>query len=210
MNKDEFMRRWEAMPDVKHAELIDGIVYMPSPVSFNHAHFQGVLHHWLCTFEDHTPGCQSGIEATWLMAEKDVPSPNCTLRILPELGGQSTMEGIYVAGAPELVIEVAVSSRARDLGAKLKLYENMGVREYLVALPTKQQLFWKTLDSNSRYQPLEPGPDGIFRSLFFPGLWLDLAALWRDDRPQLLTTLRQGLATPDHAAFVSRLAGKID
>ena len=46
MSGEEFLRRWEAMPDLKHAELIDGIVHMPSPVSFKHSILHGPLCGW--------------------------------------------------------------------------------------------------------------------------------------------------------------------
>jgi Uma2 family endonuclease len=204
---DEFMRRWEAMPDLKHAELIDGIVYMPSPVSNKHSDFHAPLAMWLGVYAAYTPGCRSGIEGTWIMGGRDVPSPDLALRILPEYGGQSRVEGEYSAGAPELVIEVAVSSRARDLGVKLRLYERTGVREYLVAVVSQAKLIWHERTAGG-FQALEPDADGILRSRCFPGLWLDAAALWRHDQVRVLAVLQQGLTSPEHAAFVARLAGQ--
>ena len=206
LTSDEFMRRWEAMPDLKHAELIDGIVYMASPVSRRHSDCDAPLTGWLALYAAATPGCRVGSEGTWLMGPGNVPQPDNTLRILPEHGGQSRDEGEYSAGAPELVVEVAVSSRARDLGAKLKLYERSGVREYLIAVPGKNLLLWKELTAASGFEPFEPDSDGIFRSRFFPGLWLDPAALWRLDLASLFDVLRQGLATPRHAEIAARLA----
>ena len=205
LTSDEFMRRWEAMPGLKHAELIDGIVYMSSPVSRTHSNYHAPLSTWLGTYVLNTPGCWADLECTWLMGDRNVPQPDCTLRILPEHGGQSLVEGEYPAGAAELVVEVAVSSRARDLGVKLNLYERMGVREYLIAVSGKEQFLWKELAPGG-YQPLDPGPDGIIRSRCFPGLWLDPAALWRRDLTRMFAVLQQGLATPEHAAFVARLA----
>ena len=32
LTREEFERRYEAMPHVRKAELIEGVVYMPSPV----------------------------------------------------------------------------------------------------------------------------------------------------------------------------------
>jgi Uma2 family endonuclease len=205
LSSDEFLRRWEAMPDLKHAELIDGIVYMPSPVSNKHSDFHFPLATWLGVYEANTPGCRGGIEATWIMGERNVPSPDLALRILPEHGGQSRNQGEYSAGAPELIVEIAVSSRARDLGAKLRLYERMGVREYLVAVVSQAKFIWHEWTANG-FQTLEPDPDGILRSRCFPGLWLDAAALWRNDRMRVLAVLQQGLDSPEHAAFVARIA----
>jgi Uma2 family endonuclease len=207
LTSDEFMRRWEAMPDLKHAELLDGIVYMPSPVSLPHADFHSPLAMWLSVYSAHTPGCRSGIQGTWIMGERDVPQPDLALRILPEFGGQSRVEGKYPVGAPELIVEVAFSSRARDLGVKLKLYERLSVREYLVAVVSRSKFIWHERTPGG-FDVRDPDADGILRSRYFPGLWLDTAALWRLDQLRVLDTVQQGLATPEHAEFVARLAGQ--
>src|SRR5262245_43605795 len=128
---DEFLRRWEAMPDLKHAELIGGIVYMPSPVSTEPSDLHAPLGHMLVHYATFTPGCRAGVEGTWLMGLEDAPQPDLALRILPEYGGASRQEGAYSAGAPELVIEIGQSSTTHDLGPKLKLYERAGVLEYV-------------------------------------------------------------------------------
>jgi Uma2 family endonuclease len=201
----EFMRRWEEMPDLKHAELIDGIVYMPSPVSRHHDGCHIVLAAWLSNYATVTPGCFPGIEATWLMDERQVPQPDLTLRILAEYGGQSGVAGPYHSGAPELIVEVAVSSYSRDFGAKKRLYERMGVREYIVALPGEKKLFW-FVRSPSGVLPLAADPDGIYRSECIPGLWLDAAALWNLDLSGINAMLQQGLASPEHSTFASQLA----
>src|ERR1035438_4774220 len=207
LTSDEFLRRWEAMGDVKHAELIDGIVYMPSPVGLNHGTFESFLNIWLGFYVAGTPGCRPSLEATWLMGERNVPQPDITLTILPERGGQSRVEGQYHAGAPELIVEVAVSSYSRDFGAKKRLYERMGVREYVIAVPGAREVRWYEL-TPAGYQTLEPGSDGIFRSRCFPGLWLDTAALWDLDLARANAVLQQGLATPEHAEFAAQLAAR--
>jgi Uma2 family endonuclease len=109
LTSDEFLRRWEAMPDLKHAELIDGIVYMPSPVSRKHSVFHTPLAAWLDNYVAQTPGCECGVEGTWIMGQREVPQPDLALWILPEFGGQSRDEGEYAAGAPELIVEVALA-----------------------------------------------------------------------------------------------------
>ena len=63
-------------------------------------------------------------------------------------------------------------------------------------------------NATGRYEPLAPGPDGIYRSEVFPGLWLDPQALIRFDRAALARGIQQGTASPEHAAFVQRLAGR--
>ncbi len=201
----EFLRRWEDIPDLKRAELIDGIVYMPSPVGLHHQECQAFLAGWLNFYSLATPGCRPGCEGTWLMGEGQVPQPDTTLRILPEYGGQSGVTGPYASGAPELVVEVAVSSRSRDFGAKKRLYERTGVREYVIAVPRSQELASFFLTPNG-FQLAENDADGVFRSRCFPGLWLDPQALWALDLPRMNSVLQQGLATPEHAGFAARLA----
>jgi Uma2 family endonuclease len=205
LSSEEFLRLWEAMPDVKHAELIEGIVYMPSPVGLNHGRFEYLLNFWTGNYVLATPGCSGSMEATWLMAERNVPQPDMTLTISPEYGGQSGVAGPYHSGAPELIVEVAVSSYSRDMGVKKRLYERMGVREYIIALPGVRRLVWFEL-THGGFEPIEPGPDGIFRSHFFPGLWLETEALWSLDFSRINGVLQQGLATPEHAEFAARLA----
>ena len=81
----------------------------------------------------------------------------------------------------------------------------MGVREYLIAVAGKQQFLWNEL-TESGYQAIDPGSDGIFRSRRFPGFWLDPDALWSIDLPRLFAVLQRGLATPEHDSFAKRLS----
>src|SRR5205807_9315194 len=112
-----------------------------------------------------------------------------------------------VAGAPELAVEVASSSASYDLHVKLEIYRERGVREYLAWRVGDRAVDWLALRGD-RYEPIAPGPDGILRSEVFPGLWLDPAALAAGDGPRLIAVLQQGLASPEHAAFVARLSAR--
>lgn len=206
LDSPEFLRRWEAMPSLKRAELIGGVVFMPSPVSFPHSKTHGAIYGWVWSYSEVTPGCESGIDCTWLMGPKDVPQPDIFLRILPEYGGQSRVEGDYAAGAPELTVEVTGSSLSRDLGVKLDLYRRAGVREYLTVLLQPKQVIWRRL-SRGRYQEIQPDDDGLLRSRVFPGLWLDPAAVWNPERSMRIA-VEEGARSPEHGAFVQRLAAR--
>jgi Uma2 family endonuclease len=129
------------------------------------------------------------------------------LRIHPTCGGQSRDKGEYLGGAPELIVEVASSSRKIDLGPKFEDYQRAGVREYVVVGIDPEEVFW-FVRRDVRLVPLPPGPDGVFRSEVFPGLWLDPGALFADDIDRLIATLDQGLAAPEHADFVALLAAR--
>ena len=124
----EFLRRWGAMPDLKRAELIGGIVFMSSPVSKPHGKSHLSVGAWLWIYADLTPGCEALAESTWVMGPDNVPQPDVSLRIMPEYGGQSDDAGEYASGAPELIMEVSGSSSSRDLGVKLELYQRSGVK----------------------------------------------------------------------------------
>jgi Uma2 family endonuclease len=104
-----------------------------------------------------------------------------------------------------LIIEVTHTTSTKDKGAKLRLYERSGVREYVTVRPRHRQVVWRELVAG-KYRDLAPGENGLLRSQIFPGLWLNPSALWAGDLPALAATVRQGVATPEHAEFVERLA----
>ena len=204
LTRKEFLRRWEALPELKFAELLEGVVYVPSPFGRAHGSQDAVVSYWVAYYAGFTPRCEAISNATWLML-KDAPQPDCCLLVKPEYGGQSSVEGRYASGAPELAVEVAVSSAARDLGGKLRLYRAAGVREYITVLVEESRVIWRRLVAGE-WADLEPGADGLLRSIVFPGLWLDPTALLRKDIPRLTEALKQGLESGEHRAFVETLA----
>ena len=199
----EFLHRWNAMPELKHAELIDGVVFMSSPVSSAHGDHHVNLAGWLWFYVNQTPGCRAGGDSTWIMGPEDVPQPDLALRILPECGGQSSLRGEYLEGAPELIVEVSASSSSRDLGVKLELYRRAGVREYITVLLKPRQVIWRRLVRN-RYKEMEADGDGLLRSRVFPGLWLDSHAIW-NPQLSLRSAVEAGAQSPEHGSFVRRL-----
>jgi Uma2 family endonuclease len=205
LTRAEFLRRWEAMPHVLRAELIGGVVFMPSPLSWDHGSVDNRVSTWLGVYGAYTPGCDPMNNVTWLMGEEDSPQPDMCMRILPEFGGRSRMQGRYPHGVPEFLAEICVSNAAYDLHQKLELYQAEGVEEYLAVLVFEQELRWHRL-VNGVYQ-LQPAPaDGIWRCQIFPGLWLNGPALLQANMVQVLATLTAGLNSPEHAAFVEQLA----
>jgi Uma2 family endonuclease len=143
--------------------------------------------------------------ASAILGKRSEPQPDAILRILPEHGGQTRNEESYVVGAPELVLEVAQSTRYVDLGPKRDDYERAGVREYVVLAANPDELLWFGREDGS-LTPRGVGENGLLRSIAFPGLWLDPQALIRGDTKRLRHVVDLGLATPEHAAFVARLA----
>jgi hypothetical protein len=141
LTRDEFMRRWEEMPFLKCADLIDGIVYI-LPVSDLHGRLRVLLGYWASGYIAATPGCKAGIIGTWLMSEDSAPQPDLSLEIDPKRGGQSRIEGEYRAGAPELAVEISQTGSTIDMGAKLRLYERSRVLEYVTLQPRQHQIIW--------------------------------------------------------------------
>jgi Uma2 family endonuclease len=203
LSREEFLELWEQMPDLKKAELIDGVAYMPSPVSLPHSRFDGQCHTLLGYYAARTQGCKFVANATWLMLES-APQPDAALYILPGHGGRVGVREDFAAGAPELVVEVSRSSRSYDLGPKLALYQRAGVLEYAGALVKEERIEWRILVEGS-YRLMEPDAKGVFQSNVFPGLWVDSAAFWREDGAGLLATLDEGLRSDEHARFVEAL-----
>ena len=204
MDVEEFLCRWDELPYLKNAELIDGIVYVPSPLSLDHGSLDTLILWWLTQYAHATPGCKAGNNVTWLMLDSS-PQPDAFLRVLPSRGGQSRDEKRYCAGAPELAVEICLTSTEVDFGPKLRLYQRAGVREYITIEIFGKRIVWRKLE-NAVYVAQQIPPDGVLRSQVFPGLWLDVAALWNDDGTKMLAALNAGLSSEDHQLVAERLS----
>lgn len=189
---NEFERRYTAMPQVKKAELIEGIVHMASHLrAKSHGKPHAQIMTWLGTYEATTPGVESLDNATVRLDADNEPQPDALLRI--EQRGQSSIsEDDYVEGAPELIVEIAASSASIDLHDKLRVYRRNQVQEYLVWRVYDTALDWFRLRAGE-YIQLEANIDGVICSEVFPGLWLAKAALLQGDLATVLATLQQGI-----------------
>jgi len=205
LDRATFHGLYEAMDQELGFELIGGIVYMAAAAGLRHGWFDSSAQFWLGCHEMHTPGVESLTNASVFFEDHGEPQPDAVLRILPECGGRTRDEGKYYAGGPELVVEVSDASLAKDLGPKLADYERAGVLEYVVMAMDPYRILWHVL-REGRLVEVPPDPDGIHRSAVFPGLWLDPAALLARDKGAIQATVDLGVATPEHAGFVARLA----
>jgi Uma2 family endonuclease len=203
----EFERRYNAMPSGKKAELIEGVVYMAAALRFRshgqpHANITG----WLWTYQVATPGVDLGIEPTVRLDLDNEPQPDAVLLVQEQCGGRSRLsEDDYIEGAPELVVEIAASSAAIDLGDKKRAYRRNGIQEYIIWQVCDQKVDWFYLQEGE-YVSLPVEADGTIRSRIFPGLWLAVEDLLAGNMAQVLTVLQQGLAASEHTAFVQQLA----
>ncbi|MEC4815766.1 MAG: Uma2 family endonuclease [Scytonema sp. PMC 1069.18] len=206
LTRHEFERRYTAIPHIKKAELIEGVVYLASPLRFrSHGQPHGNLIIWLGNYKVSTPGVELADNSTVRLDLDNEPQPDVVLLIDEKLGGQAHLsEDDYIEGAPELVAEVAASSASVDLHDKKRVYRRNGVQEYIVWRVLDNQLDWFNLQ-NGEYIPLNADVDGFVKSQVFPGLWLDVSALLAQDMTRVLAVLQQGLNSPEHTAFVKQL-----
>jgi Uma2 family endonuclease len=206
LTRAEFERRYDAMPDLKKAELIEGAVAMPSPVTIaKHSSPHAILVGWLVQYWVATPGVLAGVDGSIRLDPENMPQPDAFLMILSEAGGQARIDADdYLGGAPELAVEVSASTIDYDLNEKREVYRRCGVQEHLAWRVPEAGLDWFVL-RDGRFERLEPDAAGIYRSERFPGLWLDAGALLRGDLLALFQALQQGIASPEHAEFVARL-----
>lgn len=205
LTREEFERRYNAMPHLKKAELIEGRVYMTSAVRMSHSGAHANIITWLGVYGVSTSGVELHDNGTVRMDEENEPQPDASLRIISkELGTSQASEDDYMEGSPELIVEVAGSSASYELHEKLAVYQRNGVKEYLVWQLYENHLDWFELHEG-KYVPLQADADGIIRSRVFPGLHLAVKDLLAGNLAEVLAVLQKGLQTAEHAAFVEYL-----
>ena len=203
LTRNEFERRYQAMSQIKKAELIEGRVYMASPVRVIHGQPHAYIMTWLGVYCAATPGTQFADNTTVRLDTDNEPQPDALLRIE---GGQSGIDvDNYIQGAPELIVEIAASSAAYDLREKLQVYRRNGVQEYIVWQVSDRILDWFRLRDGA-YIKLQADLNNIIKSEVFPGLWLAIDHLLEGNLAEVLQTVQQGLTIAEHQDFVSQLS----
>ena len=182
----EFLRRYEAMPEVKKAELIQGIVHMASPVRLDlHGKPDALIQGWLCVYAASHPEATHATNVTVRLDSDDVAQPDAVLFLDAAHGGKAAVdESGYLSGAPELVVEIAASSVSRDAREKLVSYRRAGVAEYLLWRVLDEEIDWFSLEEDE-YRPIQP-EEGLLRSRVFRGLALPVAAALSGDLATVL------------------------
>ena len=206
LSRQEFERRYLAAPHIKKAELIEGVVYVASPLRHEqHGRPHSRVMTWLGVYQALTPGVDSSDAPTVRLDLDNEPQPDTVLLIEPDAGGQTRLSNDgYIEGAPELIAEIAASSAAYDLYDKKTAYLRNGVKEYIIWQVLEQKLDWFIL-RDGVYESLVADDAGVIRSEVFPGLWLAVSALLAGNMKQVLAVLQKGLDSPEHAAFVKQL-----
>ena len=210
LTRAEFERIYAAHPEIKKAELIEGVVYMPSPARYREhgkPHFDAIV--WIGTYFAATPGVEGGDNATLRLDFENEPQPDALLRLPQEYGGSSQVgEDGFLEGVPELIVEVSASSASYDLNQKKRVYARNGIPEYIVYLAYEQRIIWFIL-RDGVYEAQQPDANGVLKSERFPGLWLLPEALLSGEIAQVLETLQQGLASQEHKTFSAELTSRL-
>ena len=187
LGRAEFERRYAAMPGLKKAELIEGIVYMASPVR---ADLHGIPHVRLATLLQVYATKHANLlvadNATVRLDTLNEPQPDL---LLMRENGQAQLDADgYIIGAPEFVAEIAASSASYDLHQKKRTYLRAGVLEYLVWLADENRLIlWRLKDDE--FVEIQANPEGLLESSVFPGLVIDEVALTSGDLAKALARL---------------------
>jgi len=206
LTRQEFEQRYEVMSPIKKAELLEGIVYMASPLRLTgHAQPHAMIIGWLATYWAATPDILLADNATVRLSDGNEVQPDALLRLPESMGGQSRIsQDDYLEGGPELIVEVAASSASYDFHIKRKVYHRNRVPEYLLWRVYEQQFDWFVWQAGE-YGVLSPDEQGLIHSQVFPGLVLAVSALLGGDYAKVLTELRKRTQTLEHATFVEQL-----
>jgi Uma2 family endonuclease len=209
LTKQEFLLRWAASPEIKHAELLEGIVYVNAAAIRARSH--GLPHYlmasWLGAYRRATPSVLVILPSTIELSEQDLPEPDVMMIIdHPAYGATSFDEDDWLYGPAELVVEISASTASKDLNLKRRVYEKAGVKEYIVWRTIETGLDWFVLSESGTYEKMSvDSADGFYKSQVYPGLWLDPEVLFSQNETLLIERLQEGIKTPEHASFVSKL-----
>ena len=190
LTRDEFHRRYCQRPDIKKAELVEGVVHLAPPVRASaHGKPHGAVLTWLGTYQAAQPDVWLLAETTLRMDAPNEVQPNAML-FREEPSGPRLTSDDYVEGVPQLVVEVAASSASYDLHEKKEAYRRNGVREYVVWRTLDGAIDWFRLDPGGEYAGVEPDERGVIESVALPGLGLHVPKMLAGDMAGVLAELQ--------------------
>ena len=192
LTREEFHARYCERPDIKKAELVEGVVYVASPVRARaHGRPHGAMMAWLGTYQATTPDVWLLDNATLRLDAPNEVQPDAIL-FREGLDGPTVTSDDYIEGPPQIVVEIAASSVSYDLHEKKEVYRRNGVPEYVVWRTLDGAIDWFRLDSaQGQYSRVEPDERGVIESSMFPGLRLHVPKMLAGDMADVLAELRR-------------------
>lgn len=204
LTADEFHRRYEAMPHIINANLINGVVYVTPHFRCAHGEANATLCGLFGSYTRRLHGIQELINITWRVDAHNEPQPNFVARYTSRRNGNSRYDSDgFLTGVPEFVGEIADDDTVElDAGPKRELYQRIGVREYFLWRVREKRIDWWGL-VDGIYQPVPTDHAGVAHSRVFPGFRVNIPVLLRDDARQVADTIDTGLASPEYQAFAT-------
>lgn len=80
LSRAEFQRRYEAMPHIKKAELVEAVVYLASPVGAKHVRAHTIVAGWALAYAADTLGVEALDNATVILDADNEVQPDLVLR----------------------------------------------------------------------------------------------------------------------------------
>ncbi len=174
------------------ADLINGVIHMASPPTFEHEDLFGFLLMLLRGYvREKELGHVLGSRAAMKLSEFNAPEPDLMF-VSKEKLAQSKGKALF--GAADLVVEiVSPGSRRLDLTEKKEIYAEHGVREYWAIDPFRQTaFFWENVEGV--WQDIPVDETGVVRSVAIPGFWLRVDWLFAPEFPSERAALEKILA----------------
>ena len=177
MSLDEFLSFDET--DGKW-ELDDGVLYIMPSGTRGHQFLIGELswhlRNYLNGFDE--PPAQFYHEMTTILSRELQRVPEPDLVIVRE-GRPGILEGRWVEGAPDIVVEILSTDRNRDLVRKRQMYAEAGVLEYWPIDPRNDTVTQLELQDGVYVERAVLGADGTLTTPLLPGLSIPLAGIFR-------------------------------
>ena len=188
LTREEFHCRYSEYPEIKKAELVEGVVYVGGRVRTTaHGEPHALVVGWLGLYAAEKPDLHVANSTTVFLDERNEVQPDAVL-LRFEPGVVRETEDDFVEGAPQLIVEVALSSASYDLHDKKEAYRRSRVREYVVLRTLDDALDWFELRDGA-YARREPDERGIIESGQFPGLRLHVPSLLARDAAGVIGAL---------------------
>jgi len=155
---------YQEWSDDEKWEIIDGILYDMSPAP--RIKHQNIVGNFFLNFKTHPANpCYTGIAPTDVVLDAySVVQPD--VFIVCD-GGKITENNIQ--GAPDLIVEVvSPGTEVKDRREKKRLYEQSGVKEYLIAFPEREYVERYVLEEGQYGSPEIFNWDECLRLSIFP------------------------------------------
>ncbi len=166
------------LPEDHRYEVIDGEVFLTPAPSLFHQAVSERLEHVLREFLGRTgTGLMFHAPCDVVLSPHDVLQPDV---LVVTTDRKSILSDRFVAGAPDLVVEVlSPSTETRDRVAKVNRYATFGVREMWLVDPAAKTIEILVNGENGFHRERLYGEQDSVRSVVLPGLEFPAAPVFR-------------------------------